>query len=250
MSTEARPKEHRSVGVVSRAVYDRAEKIAGELIAGRDEVRVLDVGCGSQSSIQIPGTTYLIGIDVDEKGLKANPSLDERLLIGVEDMDFPNESFDGVVSHYSLEHVAEPDVAIGKMVRVLKLGGVLILVVPNVRSAKALIAKITPTRFHVWAYRNLAGRKQITTEGEHGGPFPTVLDASLREAQLTRLLRTLGLEVRNIEKFEDPNQREFRERIGLTGGKWDAVRSGTAKVFGEEHVPGNSEFIIVAQRVA
>jgi SAM-dependent methyltransferase len=186
---------------------------------------------------------------VDEEGLAGNLSLDERHLLGVEDMPFPDESFDGVVSVYALEHVDEPDVALGRMARLLRPGGVLMAVFPNVNSAKAVLTRITPQRFHVWAYRNILDRKTVMTDDdEHGGPFPTVLDRSLRQDRLERLLRALGLDVVHVERFEDNKQRYFREKIGLTGSRWNAVRKVARGLMGDDHDPGFTELIVVAQR--
>jgi SAM-dependent methyltransferase len=247
---EERPKEaHWHVNPITRAVYDRAEAIAGQLLVGSAERKVLDVGCGLQSSVMIPGTTRLIGIDLDEEGLSGNLSLDERYLVGVEDMPFDPESFDGVVSVYALEHVSEPDVALGAMARLLRPGGVLVAVFPNVHSAKAILTKVTPTRFHVWAYRHILDRNAVhTDDDEHGGPFPTVLDGSLQRDRLERLLRALGLEVEYVERFEDNKQRYAREKVGLVGSKWSALRKLVCGVLGDDYDPGLTEFIVVAQR--
>ena len=247
---DERPKEaHWHVNPVTRAVYDRAEAIAGELLVGNAERKVLDVGCGLQSSVMIPGTTHLVGIDLDEEGLSGNVSLDESFLVGVEDMPFPPESFDGVVSVYALEHVAEPDVALGDMARLLRPGGVLIAVFPNVHSAKAILTRLTPTKFHVWAYRHVLDRTTVhTDDDEHGGPFPTVLDASLQRDRLERLLRALGLDVVHVERFEDNKQRYAREKVGLTGSRWETIRKLVRGVLGEDYDPGLTEFIVVAQR--
>ncbi len=247
---EERPKEaHWHVNPVTRAVYDRAEAIADELLAGNAERRVLDVGCGLQSSVMIPGTTHLVGIDLDEEGLSGNLSLDERRLVGVEDMDFPPESFDGIVSVYALEHIDEPDVALGDMARLLRPGGVVIAVFPNVHSAKAMLTKATPTRFHVWAYRHILDRTAVhTDDDEHGGPFPTVLDGTLQRDRLQRLLRALGLEIAYVERFEDNKQRYAREKVGLVGRRWERVRKVVRNLLGDDYDPGLTEFIVVAQR--
>src|SRR5262249_2590084 len=161
--------------------------------------------------------------------------LDERHLLGVEDLPFPDASFDGVVSVYALEHVQEPDVAIGRMARLLRPGGVMIAVFPNVHSAKAILTRITPTAVHVSAYRNILDRKTVMTDDdEPGGPFPTVLDKSLQRDRLVRLLRALGLDVVHVERFEDNKQRYAREKVGLTGGKWSAVRKTVTAVLGDD----------------
>lgn len=245
-----RPKEaHWHVNPVTRAVYDRAEAIADQLLAGQAERKVLDVGCGLQSSVMIPGTTHLVGIDLDEEGLSGNISLDESYLVGVEDMDFAPESFDGIVSVYALEHINEPDVALGDMARLLRPGGVIMAVFPNVHSAKAILTKVTPTKFHVWAYRHVLDRKAVhTDDDEHGGPFPTVLDGTLQRDRLERLLRALGLEIAYVERFEDNKQRYAREKVGLVGSKWSSLRKLVCGVLGDDYDPGLTEFIVVAQR--
>lgn len=245
-----RPKEvHWHVNPVMRGVYDRAEVVAGELLSDRDEVRVLDIGAGIQSSVIIRGTTHLVGVDVDAKHLAENHSLDERIVVGVEDMDFPDESFDGVVTVYALEHVARPDLAFARIARLLKPGGVVVAIVPNVSSAKAVLTRHTPTGFHVWAYRHLLDRKDVmTNDDEHGGPFPTVLHGSLRLDRVEQLLPTLGLDVIHVERFEDNKQRYFREKLHLVDRPWEAVRRISRRVLGDTRDPGFTEFVVVAQR--
>jgi SAM-dependent methyltransferase len=247
-----RPKEvHWHVNPVMRAVYDRAEHVASDLLADRKEIRVLDIGAGIQSSVIIPATTHLVGVDVDEVHLAGNESLDERIVVGVEDLDFPDESFDGIVTVYALEHVARPDLAFARMARLLKPGGVVIAIVPNVSSAKAVLTRYTPTGFHVWVYRHLLDRKDVMTDADDdGGPFPTVLHGSLRRDRVEQLLPSLGLDVVHLEQFEDNKQRYFREKIRLVDGRWDAVRKVSRGCLGNAHDPGFTEFVVVAQKRA
>jgi ubiquinone/menaquinone biosynthesis C-methylase UbiE len=99
-------------------------------------MRVLDCGCGSGAiTLGLAQAVYpgaVVGIDVAE--VEIERCRQRALEAGVENvrfevgsayaLPFPDRSFDAVFAHNVLEHVAEPERALGEMARVLKPGGI------------------------------------------------------------------------------------------------------------------------------
>src|SRR5687768_16793915 len=79
--------------------------------------RVLDVGCGSAPAVAIPADVHLIGIDVDERAVTENESLNERIVGDVQRYPLPPDSMDAVLCWNVLEHLAEPERAIENIAR-------------------------------------------------------------------------------------------------------------------------------------
>lgn len=99
--------------------------------------RVLDIGAGvSRSGPLAPLTrksAYLVGVDPDG-AIELNGALQERHMTSLERFaeDHPEE-FDAAFAVYVLEHVADPAAFVAACSRVLKPGGTLFALTPNVR---------------------------------------------------------------------------------------------------------------------
>jgi SAM-dependent methyltransferase len=103
---------------------------AGERIKGR----VLDNGCGVGRYMQhlVPYAGSITGLEFDfERAQQANVNSAQIINAAGESLPFPSASFDVILSHEVLEHVANDHRSIQEMVRVLKPGGVIVLFVPN-----------------------------------------------------------------------------------------------------------------------
>jgi len=87
--------------------------------------RVLDIGCGAQ-----PYRSYLrecreyIGMDI-------NAEIKPDVIGDIKEIPFSEGYFDGVLCAEVLEHLAEPEIGIKEINRVLKKGGYLYLTVPQ-----------------------------------------------------------------------------------------------------------------------
>jgi len=103
---------------------------AGERIHGR----IFEDGCGLGSYMLRLQTdqNVTVGLDVEfERTLEAHLK-NERILCGVgEQLPFPDESFDLVLSNEVIEHVQSDREAVREIVRTLKPGGRLVLFCPN-----------------------------------------------------------------------------------------------------------------------
>jgi SAM-dependent methyltransferase len=81
--------------------------------------RILNIGCGTETY----GTHFIDKYPSRKEVIKCD--------IDSEKLPFPNNTFDEVYSKNLLEHLRNPNTAIGKMVRVLKKGGRLIIITDN-----------------------------------------------------------------------------------------------------------------------
>ena len=102
-----------------------------------DGMTILDSGCGPGSitcdiAERIPNGS-VVGIDADETQVMIARDFAKTRGVQNEEfrsasaysMPFRSNSFDAVFSHALLEHLREPDSAIGEFLRVLKPGGIL-----------------------------------------------------------------------------------------------------------------------------
>jgi demethylmenaquinone methyltransferase/2-methoxy-6-polyprenyl-1,4-benzoquinol methylase len=119
----------------------------------RPGMRVLDVGCGpgptAQAALRLVGPTgYVVGLDPSSGMLReAKKGPCRKLVQGVgEELPFPDGTFDFLSMGYALRHVSDLRVAFSEYRRVLKPGGiVLLLEISRPRSA----ALLTVSRFYI-----------------------------------------------------------------------------------------------------
>jgi len=106
---------------------------------GPSQGRVLELGCGMGHLLAWLSDRYhVFGCDINPWALSQArrnvPQGDFLLLSGNEPYAFPEAAFDIVIAKHVVEHLSHPEQAIAEMSRVLKAGGVLILVTPNLSS--------------------------------------------------------------------------------------------------------------------
>lgn len=104
----------------------------------RESLRVLDVGSNrgafARAFLAAAPKSSIVCVEPDERVAKSVADLDRAELIEarIEDTDLPGNAFDIVHSCHTLEHLASPGATLADHWRVLKLGGLLILDVPNI----------------------------------------------------------------------------------------------------------------------
>jgi SAM-dependent methyltransferase len=100
--------------------------------------RWLDYGCadgGYAEALLSHGVSEVVGVDVHESRIKEAasrglPNAGFHVYNGSY-LDFPDDSFDGAFVNEVLEHVADEQVSLREILRVLRPGGYLILISPN-----------------------------------------------------------------------------------------------------------------------
>jgi len=123
---------------VWRAGQQRRLEMLLTAAEGRERGCVLVDGCGVGTYLSrlAPSASSIIGLDIEfERTVDARRvTLDGRgkVVCGAgEALPFADNSFDLILSHEVLEHVQDDARAIREMVRTLKVGGRLMLFVPN-----------------------------------------------------------------------------------------------------------------------
>jgi SAM-dependent methyltransferase len=130
--------------------------------------------------------------------------------------------FDVVVCWNVLEHLRRPTAALDQLARGLASDGLLVLALPNIFSVKGLVAKFTPTRFHVWVYRRVFGIEWAGKD-EHG-PFRTYLRSAISPRALKRYGREHGFTIEYFRSFEDFGQSQLRRRLRIEGLLWKGMK--------------------------
>lgn len=199
----------------------------------------LDVGCGHALAVDFPLSVHLVGMDASPEALATNENVDARILGDIETYPLPNEMYDAILCWTVLEHLASPKVALANMAQSLRPHGVLIIGVPDPWSLKGVVTKLTPHRFHVWAYRRLLGMPKAGQPGH--SPFPTYLRTEIAPKRLEQLARAEGMERIYRDSYEPTLG--LRNGLGLlwslahllgrvaTAGRWQPQLSEHVAVF-------------------
>jgi SAM-dependent methyltransferase len=116
-----------------------------DILAGRRGLRALEAGAGKRTRLKLAEDAYVVGVDNDAEALARNVQLDERVLSDLAAYAPGDASFDVVTSWYVLEHVHAPRALLASFARWVAPGGLIVLAVPNLRSPKALVIKLTRT---------------------------------------------------------------------------------------------------------
>lgn len=198
------------------------QRVFDDFSSDLSTVRVLEAGCGSlPPAIDFGLGAYRIGLDVSRIMLERNKGVDEKVLGDVQTHALPEASVDVIFCWDVLEHLPAPQLALEHFAVAIRPGGLLILKIPNLRSLKGLVTRLTPHRFHVWVYRRIFGYADAGAEGRP--PFPTFLRRSIAPDALARAARLHGWRIVYMVTYEDDKQVRVRRRIGLTGRLWKAA---------------------------
>jgi SAM-dependent methyltransferase len=119
---------------VWRAGQERRLKMILEAAGRRVTGHVLENGCGVGMYVDhlIPFAGRVTGLEYDFSRARQAYSHSPNILCAAgENLPFPDDSFDLILSHEVLEHVQDDSAALHEMVRVLRPGGRALIFVPN-----------------------------------------------------------------------------------------------------------------------
>jgi ubiquinone/menaquinone biosynthesis C-methylase UbiE len=113
-----------------------AERNAGFFLPHlRAGMSVLDVGCGAGSITvgfaQVVSPGEVVGAEIDEGQVKLGNERASQMRLDnvrfekgdIQDLPYPDNTFDAAFAHAVIEHVDRPQHAVGEMLRVVKPGG-------------------------------------------------------------------------------------------------------------------------------
>jgi SAM-dependent methyltransferase len=160
------------------------------------------------------------------------------VLAGARNLPFANGSFDLVVCKWVAEHLEDPALEFRECARVLRPGGVLVLLTPNAWSFFTLLSRMLPYRLkQIFKGRLFAGHEEDT--------FRTWYRANSPSAQLDLLMHRAGLGPRSFRLlpgmwtffiFSEPLARFVRgcERLQL---KIPGLRAATTYILAAYEKP-------------
>jgi 2-polyprenyl-3-methyl-5-hydroxy-6-metoxy-1,4-benzoquinol methylase len=197
--------------------------------------RLLDVGCGNGSFLELMRSVgwQIAGIEPDPKAAKL---ASERLRSPVRggqlcDAGFEDGSFDAITLHHVIEHVHDPIGMMAECRRILRPGGHMVIVTPNLSSCghrwfKGDWRGIEPPR-HLHVFSSSA----LVAGAQRAGVQPKLIRASARAALF------VWLESQDISRCRV----EARKRqSSLTGGlaflAWERAVTTLQPGLGEELV--------------
>lgn len=152
---------------------------------------ILDVGCGNgwSSYFLAEHAKSVTGIDLHQSGFE--PQLSEKLSYkqsSATDLKFNDNTFDIVTTHECLEHIPDPMKALNEFDRVLKPGGYLFIVGPNLFS---LLQTLRGLLIYVWKNRPLSAllfRSPSMPRHPYGNTIPELIYFGVRNfLQIFRL---------------------------------------------------------------
>jgi SAM-dependent methyltransferase len=159
--------------------------------------RILEIGSGPANTTTewLAARFSIAGLDVSEE-VHGNRHLFESKTFDGNLFPFPDNSFDGCVSSYVLEHVSNPETHFREIARVLKPGAPYCFRTPNLWHYVTLASYLLPHSAHLML-ANWARRRN----GEAHDPWPTLYLANTRK-KLRKSAHSAGLRMERLQMVE------------------------------------------------
>ena len=229
----------------NRGLMVNLQEFIAAVLAGRDQIRVLEAGCGSAAHLDLGDRMVITGLDISRRQLERHPRLAVRIEGDLQTYPLPREAFDLVVCWDVLEHLPRPRAAVENLAGAVAPGGYLVLKVPNALAPKSLLTRLTPYRFHVWFYRRVLGHAHAGHDDI--GPFPTCMKMGMRPAALRRQGRRHGLVNVHERFYESPAQVRLRRQPAVAV-PWTMLRGLLRLVSAGRYDVQDTEYALVMHR--
>lgn len=146
------------------------------LYDGKTKLTILEAGCGRHWPLNIAGIKYkIIGVDLDEEALKSRlndkKDLDEAIVANLQNFDLGGRKVDVIYNSFVLEHAENAELILENFSNMLKLGGSLILRLPDRNTVFGFVSRLTPFWFHVIFKKYVQENKNAGKPGF--APYPT-----------------------------------------------------------------------------
>jgi SAM-dependent methyltransferase len=190
---------------------------------------ILELGAGpanTTSAYLASRFAAVDGLDIDADAT-SNPSLRKAYLFDGGAWPLGDQSYDGIVSNYVFEHVADPHGMAAEAFRVLRPGGVFLFRTPNLWHYVTMVSRLTPNWFH----RLVANRLRKLPDDAHD-PYPTFYRLNTRSA-IRRILRRAGFREGDLIAIEkDPSYGMSHKVLFLTFMAYERVVNATSALAG------------------
>jgi SAM-dependent methyltransferase len=178
-----------------RGMYDRFSDAVHEYVRRGD--LMLDAGCGSGRVFQYrfddeKRPRLIVGVDRTAEP-KGNANIDAAARADLAALPLRDQTFDIVISSHVAEHLTQPERVLAELSRVLRPGGVLLLLTPNRWHYVTVSSALLPHSFHL-AYNRWRGVDAHDI-------FPTVYRANTA-SRLHALYKCAGLDMEHLYQFE------------------------------------------------
>jgi ubiquinone/menaquinone biosynthesis C-methylase UbiE len=159
----------------------------------RPGMRWLDAGCGhslianwlrgaAETELRfLREAEMIVGVDIDAPSLAA-PSPIRRIACDLSSLAFADATFDLVTCNMVVEHISKPQNAFSEFFRVLRPGGIVVILTPNLYHFVNVISRLTPFWFHKWVLERLNVRPSEDV-------FPTLYKCNTQRAMQNCLSR-------------------------------------------------------------
>ncbi|MFZ5862165.1 MAG: class I SAM-dependent methyltransferase [Nitrospirota bacterium] len=134
----------------------------------------------------------VVSMDIDWESLSQNKN-SMRVLADGNSLPFKGQSFDLVMAENVFEHLEDPVSILRECYRCLVPSGAMIFLCPNRYSYIALVARMTPHKFHQFFRR-------VTTGVAEGDTFPTYYRCN-SPGTIRRIAEQVGFGVETIKTF-------------------------------------------------
>jgi SAM-dependent methyltransferase len=151
---------------------DHPYNVLGRAVARRLQCTdtLLDAGCGRSAPVlrSFQGkAARLIGVDLVDFAVDSGDGGLELLCGDLNQIRLETGSVDGIVSRSVMEHLQDPLSTYREFARLLKPGGWVIFLTPNLWDYASLLAKAIPNRFHPMLVAKTEGRAEFDTFPTH-----------------------------------------------------------------------------------
>lgn len=196
------------------------------------DTRILDVGCGHGDFLKpvYDKTSHTYGLDPDKEALGKNKLIKNKVVGTVEEIPFESNFFDLVVSAWVLEHLTDPQRAFEEIFRVLKPGGKVIFLTPNVWNYNVWIIRLIPDQFHDFFTRKLYGRQEHDT-------YPKQYNFNSAQ-KIAKTLQPIGFKKSQLILNGDPSYISFNRPLFALGRLLEKILDFKPFNFAKVHLIG------------
>ncbi len=131
----------------------------------RRDSRILDLGCGSADFLRAAyaRAQEVYGIDPDRRALHRNAVIGAKIAGTGDDLPFADNAFDMIALAWVIEHLERPAAVVRELYRVLKPGGLLVFLTPNMWNYNVWMIRMVPNCLHHLFTQALYGRRERET---------------------------------------------------------------------------------------